>query len=126
MAFKSSVQPLCRYCGKPIGKHTHSVWFGQSRPSLSDFSTNRAQEPKSKEEAQRLLNETIVSVSWAHSWVSGEKVRTHVHHVTTWDGESYKDEFFCNDKHARFFGYAAARAGQVMPAYREAKEALAR
>jgi hypothetical protein len=125
MAFKSAVQPLCRFCGKGIKKHTHTVWFGQGRESRNDYSTSLEAKPTSREEAQRLVNQEIVSISWEYHWSRDEddksvKTRDHIHKVTTWDGESWDDPFFCNGDHAQRFGYASARGGRAMAAYNEA------
>lgn len=125
MAFKSAVQPLCRFCGKGIKKHTHTVWFGMNRESRGEFSSSLADKPKSREEAQRLVNQEIVSISWSYntSWDDEDhsvRVRDHIHKVATWDGESWTDPFFCNGDHAQRFGYASARGGRAMAAYNEA------
>lgn len=88
-------QPFCRYCGKAIRKRTNSVTcWGGKHPSGTIL--------RSKEDCQRLSNEKVVSVSY-HEGV--------VWSFSTWDGESYVDRFFCNDDHAKRFGYAAAKAG---------------
>lgn len=91
--------PLCHYCGGPIRKKTETVYFKE------------AERPKNKQEAQRLMNQQIVSVSY---W------KEHVHKVTTWDGESYVDPYFCNGSHANYFAYVMARAGHCTTKYNEA------
>lgn len=118
MTHKAPVQPLCRFCGEGVRKATHTVYFGHSRHRVDDYSTERQEKPTSREEAQRLLNQSIVSVSWAMDWSSGKGQRDYIRKVTTWDGESWIDPFFCKGEHARDFGYAAARGGQVMAEYR--------
>jgi len=100
MGFRSEQQPHCRYCGVGIKKETHTHYFGQSRTQSDDYSSDHIEEPKSKAEAQRLLNGTIVSVR-----LNSDKS---IWKVTTWDGESWVDEHFCNGDHARQFGYAIA------------------
>jgi hypothetical protein len=60
--------------------------------------------PTTKDECSRLTNETVVSVSKHHS---GQ----HIEKFSTWDGESYEDEFFDNGRCAQKQGYAAARHG---------------
>lgn len=121
MRFKSDVQPLCRYCGEKIKKSTHTHFFGRREFKISEFGwTDRPERPQSKEEAQRLLNQKIVSLSWSLLYVEGESRRDYIDKVTTWDGESWMDEFFCKGDHAQRFGYAAARADKAMPAYNEA------
>jgi hypothetical protein len=124
MPFVSQIQPLCRYCAAPIKKHTHTVWFGMNQMGQTGYSTHMPDKPKSKAEAQRLVNQQIVSIGWSHHWVQQDgrdvKVREYIDKITTWDGESYVDEFFCNAEHARWFGYAAVRGGNAMPAYHDA------
>ncbi|AFU88098.1 hypothetical protein CcrColossus_gp228 [Caulobacter phage CcrColossus] len=117
MAFVSDIQPLCRYCGCGIGKHTTTVWFDSTNGRLnSGWFSYRPEKPTSKAEAQALLNQQIVSVRWATKSAyqygddeAGE--RLFINQVTIWDGVSYRDEFFCKDEHAKLFGYAAARGG---------------
>jgi hypothetical protein len=112
MMFKSTTQPLCRLCGRKIGKHTHRVYFGRPQHRTDTFATERTELPRSKEEAQRLLNEEIVSVSWSRGeeYYARKAGGDVIDSVTTWDGESYRDQFFCTDAHARQFGYATAQA----------------
>ena len=114
MTFKSPTQPLCRYCAKPIPKATTFVWFGQGE--------RQGQQPTSKAGAQRLVNEQVISVSW-HRYLNNPE-RDHIASVGAWDGESYRDEFFCTQAHAVAFAYAAVRhtSGLAMPAYHTAIE----
>lgn len=119
--------PLCRYCGKPIPKVTHCVWFGATTERRDRYSTHlAAPEPATKAEAQRLVNQRIVSVR-RNSYGAGNGL---INQVTTWDGESYRDQHFCNQAHAADFGRAAAammlddgRPQIAMPAYWQAMEA---
>lgn len=104
MTFKSPTRPYCRCCGAPIPKETHSHWFGQISPSNTDYSTNHPEEPHTLEEAQRLLNQQLVSVRY---W--GRDDKRIVHYATSWDGESYRDEFFHSQECAAAFGRMAAR-----------------
>jgi len=69
--------------------------------------------PKTMADCQKLTNETVVSVEYQYETDSNyERTgRRVVHSYSTWDGESYKDEFFCNGEHAKYFGYAAAHHG---------------
>lgn len=133
MAFKSATQPLCRFCGKRIPKHTTRVYFGRRFGADSDWSRSIPDhKPADRAAAQRLVNEQIVSTKWdwpkkiaaADYFDSGEDHEPNfISEVTVWDGESYQDEFFCNGDHAQRFGYAAARwedGRLAMPAYREA------
>lgn len=110
-----SLPPLCRYCGCKIKKRTRQHWFG-SRMEGSAYSTSHVEEPTSKAEVERLTNQQVVHLRYVNGKVWG---------ATTWDGESYRDEFFCKDEHARDFGYAAVRheSGLAMPAYHEAIKA---
>lgn len=108
--------PLCRSCGKPIAKATHLHWFGESS-ARTNWSTSHPELPKDKAEAQRLTNRQIISVRY---WtLGGEKS---VRQATTWDGESYRDAFFCKNECAQRFGYAALAMNPNlgMDAYHEA------
>jgi hypothetical protein len=112
MTFKSPTQPLCRWCGKPIPKWTRNLYFGQS-PRSDAFSRSFAEKPANREDAQRLVNEKIVSVRY---WDTPDEPR-HVHMASSWDGESYTDQFFHSADCARAMGYAAAHNGWTAEAY---------
>ena len=125
MAFKSATQPLCRYCGKKIAKWTETVYV-------------RDRSVRSKADCEKRTNQKVVSVRYEDPGrfkrsapkdyyteaeiCEAEAQGRWVDMFTTWDGESYQDEFFCNGTHAQYFGYAAARAGQAMPEYNKAKK----
>lgn len=111
-------RPLCRYCGKPIAKRTRTVFFGRQQQKLDDYWSERTEKPRSKQEAQRLLNAEIVSVSW--SAIGDDDGNKYVHKVTTWDGVRYVDPYFCNGSHAQKFAYACANMTDrtlAMPEY---------
>jgi hypothetical protein len=80
--------------------------------------------PQTKAEAQKLFNEEVVSVQRAkkYDYKTDSRADVGIDRVTIWDRETYVDEFFCNGDHAKRFGYAAARAGQVMKAYQDARD----
>jgi hypothetical protein len=116
VTFKSDKRPHCRFCGKPIAKHTTTVYFGRSGPDSPWSRYVPDHKPETKAEAQRLLNETVVSVKR----YGGAEIDC----VGIWDGESWRDEFFCNGDHARRFAYACAemrlddgRPRLAMPSY---------
>lgn len=118
--------PLCRYCGKPIAKKTRTVIFNDGLHRAwadSGHWTYREERPRSKDEAQRLLNQQIVSVRWSRGedYAAKQAGFDFISQATTWDGESYVDSYFCNGAHAKDFAYAAARGGYAMPDYIDAK-----
>jgi hypothetical protein len=87
------IQPNCLQCGKPIPKKTE--W--------QEYRHTDENAPRSKAEAQRLFNATVVGLRY---WPSGRACS-----VFTWDGESYQDEYFCAKQCAERFGRRAARLG---------------
>ena len=113
MTFKSAAQPSCLWCHKPIAKDTirHNMTtpaqWGQSFKQRFDAM------PKTKADCQKLTNETVVSVEYQYETDNNydQTGRRVIHSYSTWDGESYKDQFFCNGEHAKAFGYAAAHHG---------------
>lgn len=130
MTFRSKTQPFCRWCGKKIAKYTVS----HRTPKTSyKFDEN---ELVTLADVRKLTNEQIVSVKYhyeeehyedltpgelyAKKWKRHANGRRSVYIYSTWDGETYVDEFFCNGEHARDFGYAAAAKGFAMPAYNKA------
>jgi hypothetical protein len=121
VTYRSSKQPYCLWCHKRIPKTTtHHL----TSKTTFEFTTSA---PVTLEDLKKLTNEQIVSVKYHYENESYEDMtpaeiyaKRYVRHVsgrrtiyayTTWDGLSYKDEFFCNGEHARTFGYAAARHG---------------
>ena len=101
-------RPLCRYCGKPIPKRTTTVIFEKTQEEVDRHPMSQGWryvlgQPPTKEEAQRLVNETIVSVKRHHADPSV------ISSAGIWDGESYVDPYFCNGQHAKDFAYMVAR-----------------
>jgi hypothetical protein len=119
-------QPYCRYCGKPIPKRTHTVYFVASEEEKSRHSawatwySYVVGSPIDKQEAQLLTNGKIVSIKRGQS-INGRIDRNVIGTVTTWDGETYQDKFFCKGSHAQDFAYAVLRTEKYqnvgMPAW---------
>jgi hypothetical protein len=125
--FMSNVlPPLCRYCGKPIGKRTKTIMFGGSEGANrdSDWLATRAEKPRTREEVQRLVNQTLVSVRY----VGKNEDERYIHQASVWDGVSYKDDYFCSTDHAEHFAYAVVQSPDntlSTQAYRDALDAQA-
>lgn len=123
--------PLCRYCGEQLQKSTQTIYFRDR--ALNDYErhTNEGSSsfqgyvqvatfPNTTAECQRLVNSgTVVSVRYSQARGSG------IGYCSVWDGESYKDEFFCTGDHARRFAYIVAREGRCTKAYNDAIAARA-
>lgn len=119
MAFKSAERPLCRWCAKPIRKHTITVYVKQKpseydKPNLG-FSRYAYTDkmPATKQECQRLTNLRIASVK-RHQPIIGTGLNydekagaSYIDQFTEWDGESYADGFFCSGPCAQRMGYDA-------------------
>lgn len=110
MTFKSPTQPLCRYCGKPIAKRTTRVRI--------DFDQRAA--ITSKADAQRLTNLQVTSLNYEQGGSdtigSARKrksmgIARRLSSYSTWDRETYEDEFFCNGLHAQAFGRLICKKG---------------
>lgn len=114
-------KPLCRLCGQPIKKVTKSLSFGASRDAsyygggMKEF----VAKPTSKAEVARFDNGKIISVSWAGD-------RSYIRRAATWDGESYRDPYFCKGECARSFGYFALENGFEVQTQRYADAVAAR
>lgn len=99
--FKSPTQPLCLNCGKKIAKATQSTWLGhkQSKPLT---------------EVKASTNQQLVSWRFAKKYDYATDTttisKTEVDKYSTWDGESYVDEFFCNGTCRTEWAYAMATA----------------
>jgi len=118
MADVKQAPPLCRYCGKPIGKRSRMIMFVLDATPWK----NRAEDgsptivevaklPANLAEVRRLCTDEVLTVVY-----SGDGVRT----AFVWDRISYKDLYFCRGDHAKRFGYSCALAGKAMPAYNNA------
>jgi hypothetical protein len=103
-----NLQPLCRYCGKPIGKRTKTIMFGcfEQETRDSQWLATRHEKPTSREEVQRLTNQSLVSVRYVREY-EGER---YIHQASVWDGSSYKDDYFCTTDHAQAFAYAVVQS----------------
>jgi hypothetical protein len=111
-------QPYCRYCGKAIAKKVTPNYL---RKKASEFiQTNYTTDilvteyPKTKEECAKLTNKQVVSVKrWPDGTIRG---------FNDWDGESYRDAFFCKNECAMRMGYICVRSPHnlVTNAWRDA------
>lgn len=116
MTFKSTAQPLCRYCGGPIRKHTTMTMLHiphKDRTVSLDY-TDVDKLPTTKAEAQKHTNGQIMSVRRTLD----DKA---IDQFSSWDGETYVDEFFCKGEHAKRFAYVMAKADMVTDAYNQAR-----
>lgn len=132
MTFKSTRAPLCRYCGKTINKSLEYVRFGPHMRTTGDTRL-RDVRPLSLEEARRHVNGLIASVSWhvpkkmeryGPAVLTGEP--KWIQDVGVWDGESYRDGYFCKNACAEMYGRAISKQesehGLFFKAYRDALE----
>lgn len=134
MAHKSKTQPLCRYCGGAIKKMTDVLYCyaepprAESEPDDRTGVVHKFAVPRhrvgffrTKEDLQKVCNEQVVSVRYFEDFT--EEFHQHGRHIwqaSTWDGASYRDEFFCSGEHARDFAYLFAKAGYSTSAYDKA------
>jgi hypothetical protein len=119
--------PLCRYCGKPIGKRTKTIMFGGAEDAIrdSDWLATRSEKPRTREDVQRLVNQTLVAVRYVREY-AGDR---YIYQASVWDGVSYKDDYFCSTDHAERFAYAVVQSPDntlSTQAYRDAREAQAK
>jgi hypothetical protein len=105
--------PLCRYCGKPIGKRSRMIKFVlDAKPYSNPLSEHDPiimeveKYPQNLAAVRKLCNGDVLTVVYHRDGVSSAFV---------WDRISYKDLYFCSGDHAKRFGYAAALAGFAMP-----------
>lgn len=105
-------QPFCRCCGKKLKRltetHVFGIAEGEPPSSWGHFGTPHPEEPATRAEAQRFLNQRIVS--------SKKDYRGRLM-VATWDGESYfgAQEHFCTLRCAADYGrFAVTYAPDLM------------
>lgn len=107
----------CRYCGRPCKKKSLSHWFGEVRRQ-SDYERFHIERPRSRAEAQRLVNGEIIQTRWAE-----DAEGRYIERIQVWDGESYMDPFFCTDSCAAAMGRSVAKHhGFVTQSYTDAME----
>lgn len=97
------MRPLCRYCAKPIPKRTGTLVFSPGGSNSGhEYWRQIDARPFTAEDAQRHTNHPIVRI---------RKVERpdgpFVAEATFWDG-TYRDEYFCKDQCAQFFGRMVA------------------
>src|SRR5215813_1810657 len=110
---RDATPPLCVCCGKPIPKWTETVWVRREDDGYTaSTGTTVYGVLRSKAECQARTNHKVVSVSY---WGEGEK--RHISHFGTWDGESYRDQWFCSGPCVDRFAYIMARAGRCTNLY---------
>jgi hypothetical protein len=115
---KLSAGPLCRHCGKPIAKMTGVLRFGAtSDQDYGAYWTDSTARPRNKAEAQTLTNLQILR----YTTVGDPDGTGFFAKASTWDGESYRDQFFCKDECAIDFARLMAKAGHGTNLYVEAK-----
>jgi hypothetical protein len=116
MSFKSSSQPFCRWCGKPIKKLVRSVWLHKRSPNSTrnETPTEYAQTivvdelPTTRQGCQRYTNGRVVSITRWHV------DQGRIGRFGEWDGESYVDEFFDTGSCAMAMGYSAVRTHNLV------------
>lgn len=104
----------CIVCGKPIPKATVTIYFKEAAGYKREPGTREesyggymvaiyvAERPRTKAEAQRHVNQPIVSVRRLGEYVS---------QVGVWDGESFASEYFHSNECAIRQGLASAQHG---------------
>lgn len=127
MTFKSDKQPYCRCCGKPISKHTNHFYLttemtelerqSNQRHSGSEYQSRYIEVPsfpKTKAQLQAFSNARITSVKYTEirdNYDDDDPKDRYISQFTSWDGESYRDQFFCNRTACAVdFAYALAKA----------------
>lgn len=136
MLFKSHIQPLCRSCGKPIPKHTRHFRVTTKLTDLEKDQNNRGDDeyrlrilqvdafPTNKKELQKLTNAKVVSVGYTRikdHWDDEHWKEQYISEFTTWDGESYRDAYFCNSTRCAVkFAYMTATGPVQSVAYCDA------
>lgn len=106
-----AVEAACRclQCAGPLKLETDTVRVDWQGPENA---------PRSLEDCQRLSNRTVVSCM---GWPPQQRERVgYVMLYQTWDGESYRDRFFCSDACAAAYGRRAAAEQPALPAEPEA------
>lgn len=103
-------RPLCIVCGRPIAKRiVYNSLRSQEQADRNIGGSNwRTVDtlPRTEEELARLTNAPQITKIYRHGR-DGE-----ITAFNTWDGESYKDKYFCSGTCATKQGYASARHGE--------------
>jgi hypothetical protein len=108
MIYKSQTPPLCRFCKRPIDKHTSRVYlrekvdpqYNKGVPSFIRYVEGIAH---CRDDCKLYTNKQVVSLDYDRSHVPSR-----VHSFGEWDGESYIHPHFCTGNCAKQFAYAVA------------------
>lgn len=95
-------QPACDLPKVFGGMKIHEKAEGDRDVYMDITTIYTSKRPRSKEEAQLLTNQPVIRAPVKNGVVT---------QITTWDGESYQDKYFCSDKCCRMQGYASAHHG---------------
>ncbi len=129
MATKSDAPMFCRWCGRPLRKHGHTVEVMREKTEYHKDSPwcryiYPAEMPRTAKDCQKLTNKKVISVrrEYALNRETDKREPTgFIDRFTEWDGESYDATmgFFCTNGCAMSMGRAAAKQGLVGPEYRQ-------
>jgi hypothetical protein len=121
------MQPFCHCCGKPIPKYTELHFVrnprgGSPKDSIEGPIYSKAEAQAKVNTIQNALR-TVVSVRYSQDYDMNADSNVGPRYVSsfyTWDGESYRDEFFCSGPCVDRFAYIMARAGWCTNLYNDA------
>lgn len=106
--FKSpSAAPRCRWCDKPIRRLTRRVWLYSRAKTGYDWEDGSKQrfayvaEYPTRDELPPLARGQIIAI--------GARTGKRIFSFTEWDGETYKDQFFCSSDDAAKYGWRAVQ-----------------
>lgn len=96
----------CIVCAKAIPRATKTVWIrGITAPFMGNEGTPRADLRTIDDCRKHSGTEHVYALRLWHGFV---------YRYSTWDGKSWRDEFFCSNQCAIAQGYISARAGHRM------------
>jgi len=95
------IAPTCLVCGKAIAKDTRWRWLKTDPKYVHGDDILVEKLPRTKEECQRLVNETVLAVRRSHDGKS-------ITRFSTWDGVSYQSDYFCTGADAIRYAYKVA------------------
>lgn len=102
---KMPSQPFCICCGSAIAKFTRTEHISWSKIKSGEAPRNRA-------DLATLTNLRVISVRYWRDQ-DGSAAQRFIDRYSTWDGESYVDQYFCDGTCGSRFAYIMANSGHM-------------
>ena len=95
--------PKCIYCHRGIPRTVRTIWVRSSDPAPGLGRLDVTGDLRSLDDCRKHAGSKHVYAP--RQW------HGLIYRYSVWDGQTFRDHFFCSDNCAKLFGYTAAGAG---------------